>query len=228
MTYSVFLLDLDHTLLDSDTSEVLAFQQTLLAAGIFDPENHMDAYRSINLDLWAAVERGKILPQQVKILRFERLALQQGFNVDASQMAEDFVTGLGRNGELYEGARDTLQQLSGQASLALVTNGLSEVQRARIERLDLEQYFDAIVISAEVKTAKPGTKIYDLTFAALGNPQKNTSLMVGDSLSSDIKGGTNYAIDTCWYNPKGKTKNSTDQITHEIRDLSELLSLVSV
>ncbi len=228
MHYSVFLLDLDHTLLDSDTSELSAFEQTLLAAGVSDPENHIDAYRSINLDLWAAVERGEILPQQVKTRRFERLASQQGFDVDASQMAKDFVKGLGSNGELYEGARDVLHELSEQASLALITNGLSEVQRARIERLDIEKYFDAIVISAEVETAKPGTRIYDLTFAALGDPQKHTSLMVGDSLSSDIQGGTNYAIDTCWYNPKEKTRKPTDQITHEIRDLRELLGLVTV
>ena len=228
MTYSVFLLDLDHTLLDSDSSEALAFEQTLLAAGVPDPENHIATYQSINLDLWAAVERGEILPQQVKTRRFERLARQQGFDVDATQMAENFVNGLGSNGDLYTGARDVLQQLSEQASLAMLTNGLSEVQRARIERLDLEKYFDAIVISAEVRTAKPGTKIYDLTFEALGNPQKSASLMVGDSLSSDIQGGTNYTIDTCWYNPKGKTKKSTDQVTHEIRDLSELLSLVSI
>ena len=228
MQYSTFLLDLDHTLLDSDTSEALAFEQTLQTAGIPDPEDHVAAYRRINIDLWAAVERGEILPQQVKTGRFERLVKQQGFDADASLMAENFVKGLGGNGELFEGARELLQRLSGQASLALITNGLSEVQRARIERLDLEKYFDAIVISAEVETAKPGTKIYELTFAALGNPQKNTSLMVGDSLSSDIQGGTNYAIDTCWYNPKDKSKKPTDQVTHEIRDLSELLSLVSV
>jgi 2-haloacid dehalogenase len=228
MTYSTFLLDLDHTLLDSDASEAQAFRQTLLAAGIPDPENHVAAYRTINLDLWAAVERGEILPQQLKTRRFERLAIQQGFDVDAPQMANDFVAGLGANGDLYKGARDVLQQLSEQASLALLTNGLSEVQRARIERLDLEKYFDAIIISAEVSTAKPGTKIYDLTFEALGNPKKGMSLMVGDSLSSDIRGGTNYAIDTCWYNPKAKAKESTDQVTHEIRDLSELLSFVTV
>ncbi len=228
MTYSVFLLDLDHTLLDSDSSEALAFEQTLLAAGVPNPEDHIATYRTINLDLWAAVERGEILPQQVKTRRFERLAMQQHFDVDAAQMAENYVSGLGSNGDLYAGARDVLQHLSEQASLALITNGLSEVQRARIERLEIEQYFDAITISAEVETAKPGTKIYDLTFEALGNPQKSASLMVGDSLSSDIQGGTNYAIDTCWYNPKDKSKKPTDQVTHEIRDLSELLSLVGV
>ncbi len=228
MAYSTILLDLDHTLLDSDASEALAFEQTLLAADITDPQNHVDVYRKINLDLWAAVERGEILPQQVKVRRFELLAEQQEFVVDAAQMAEDFVKGLGRNGDLYEGARDVLQELSQQASLALVTNGLSEVQRARIERLDLGQYFDAITISAEVGTAKPGTEIFELTFAELGHPQKRSSIMVGDSLSSDIRGGTNYEIATCWYNPSGKSKAAGDQVTHEISELNELSGLIAI
>ncbi len=221
MSYTTFLLDLDHTLLDSDASESLAFASTLASIGVMNAEQHAGPYRRINLDLWAAVERGELLPQQVKVRRFELLIEQQGLDADANLMAEEFVKGLGANGELYDGARDVLQSLSADASLALVTNGLSEVQRARIARLDLEQYFDAITISAEVGTAKPGTDIFDLTFAELGNPAKSTAVMVGDSLTSDIRGGANFQIDTCWYNPHGKDVVDS-AVTHEIRELNEL------
>ena len=141
-------------------------------------------------------------------------------------MAGDFVAGLGANGELYDGAREVLERLSASASLAMVTNGLSEVQRARIDRLAIAEYFDAIIISAEVDTAKPGTEIFELTFAALKSPSKDTTVMVGDSLTSDICGGTNYGVATCWYNPHGHSRQESDQVSHEIGDLRELLRFI--
>lgn len=227
MKYSTFLLDLDHTLLDSDTSETLAFERTLRAAGIDDAGQYRDSYRRINLELWAEVERHVLTPQEVRDLRFKRLVDEQGLAVDAEQMSADFVHGLGANGELYDGALDVLQQLSTKAALALVTNGLSEVQRARIERLDIGRYFDAIVISAEVGTAKPGTDIFDIVFSELGSPAHETAIMVGDNLASDIKGGSNYGIATCWYNPRAATAEVDDAVTHEIATLGELLNFVA-
>ena len=226
MGYSTFLLDLDHTLLDSDTSESLAFEQTMRAVGINDPDRYMDDYRTINLDLWAKVERGELSPQQVRTLRFECLVAQEEIDADPKQMSEDFVRGLGANGNLYRGARQVLNQLYVRCRLALVTNGLSEVQRARINRLEILKYFEAIVISAEVGVAKPGREIFDIVFAELGAPPLDEVLMVGDSLSSDIKGGNNYGISTCWYNPKRRVLEAGFQPNYEIYDLDELLELV--
>lgn len=223
MYYSTFLIDLDHTLFDSDTSEKAAFAQTMKTAGVADPSEYSHTYHRINMELWASVERGETTPQQVRTIRFERLVAEIKLDADPLEMAENFVNGLGANGELYRGARDLLEQLNERASLALVTNGLSEVQRARIARLNIDQYFDAIVISAEIGKAKPGTAIFDHTFDLLGYPEKESALMVGDSLSSDIRGGTNYGISTCWYNPNSKTAMPDNEITHEINALEKLL-----
>jgi len=228
MQYSTYLLDLDHTLFDSDVSEDTAFAETLLAAGIEAPERYKAAYRTINLELWACVERHELSPQQVRTRRFERLVEIEGIDADPLQMADDFVAGLCANGELYEGAREVLEQLGQLVSLALVTNGLSEVQRARIERLGIDAYFDAVVISAEVGVAKPGPEIFDIAFQALGAPARSSAVMVGDNLSSDIEGGANYGIATCWYNPDGRSTERTDRVVHEIRKLEELLGFVAV
>jgi len=227
MRYETILLDLDHTLFDSDTSETKSFGQALESAGIAEPMQHFAAYQTINLKLWAAVERGEVLQQQVRTQRFERLVAQENIDADPLQLADDFVAGLGANGSLYDGAREVLECLSGQASLALVTNGLSEVQRARVMRLGIGEYFNAIVISAEVGAAKPGTEIFDIVFEALDSPSKDSALMVGDSLSSDMQGGANYGIATCWYNPNGQSVQRADQVAHEIGDLAELLGVVS-
>ena len=110
------------------------------------------------------------------------------------------------------------------ATRGLITNGIGEVQRARVERCDLERYFDTIIISGEVGMAKPGTGIFDLAFAALGEPKRTSALMVGDSLTSDIQGGINAGIDTCWYAPQASDEAAVATFT--ITDLSELVGVV--
>jgi 2-haloacid dehalogenase len=226
MRFSTLLFDLDHTLLDSDTSETEAFAQLLGEFGVDDPAAHFSTYREINLALWAAVESGEMGPDEVHPLRFERFAAAIDLEADPQLMAKRYADGMGAHGELYPGAREVLEQLAEVATLALVTNGLSEIQRARIERLEIEDYFEAIVISAEVGTAKPHTDIFDLVFEGLGHPDKQGALMIGDSLSSDIRGGTNYGIATCWYNPHGKLAGADDSVDHEISALGELLPLI--
>ena len=222
MRYSTLLFDLDHTLLDSDASEIAAYAHTMATIGLADPDDQFERYLRINHLMWAAVERGEIQPTEVRHRRFEQFVDELGLDADPHAMADAFVWGLGAHGELYDGARDLLDQLAGQASLAMVTNGLSEVQRARIERLDLGDYFDAIVISSEVGATKPRPRIFDTTFEALGHPAKATALMIGDSLTSDIRGGSDYGIATCWYNRRGQQAGPDDVVTHEITDLGHI------
>lgn len=226
MGYETVLFDLDHTLLDSDASEAAAFAQTLAAYGVHDPDGHFPTYNRINKALWAQVETGELTPDQVKTARFERFATAIDLEADPIEMAERFAAGLGANGPLYPGAREMLDALAPVTRLALVTNGLSGVQRTRISRLDLERYFDAIVISAEVGAAKPGAAIFDLVFEQLDHPPKQGALMVGDSLSSDIRGGADYGIATCWYNPHRKSPEPAPTVDHEIAHLHGLPPIV--
>jgi HAD superfamily hydrolase (TIGR01549 family) len=141
-------------------------------------------------------------------------------------MGDDFGYGMGANGDLYPGTIETLDSLAEVASLALVTNGIGDVQRARLARLDLGRYFDVVVISGEVGVAKPGQEIYDLTFAELGQPDKATTLMIGDSLSSDMAGGANYGIGTCWYAAHSELPTPAN-IDYRITNLDELIPIVT-
>ncbi|MCP3973989.1 MAG: noncanonical pyrimidine nucleotidase, YjjG family [bacterium] len=228
MTYSTLLFDLDHTLLDSVESERLAFEAALAAAGIARPFDYFSVYSRINRALWAAVERQEIVPDDVRVTRFEQLVDQTDLDADPVALADELVAGLGAYGQLYPGSRDVLDSLKGTVALAMVTNGIGEVQRARIERLDLEGYFGAIAISGELGTSKPGTDIFDFVFEALGFPSKGGTLMIGDSLASDIQGGNNFGIATCWYNPDGQPAGSGVRFTHEIGSLREVLDLTVV
>ena len=228
MSYTSILLDLDHTLFDTDASEVAAFEQTMAAAGVLDAERYLPAYQQINLELWALVERGEISPKVIRNSRFERFVAEQGIDADPVKMADEFVIGLGMNGDLYDGAYEVIEQLSKRATLAMVTNGLGEVQRTRIDRLGIGDCLDVVAISAEVGASKPDVEIFDFAFRALGQPAKETAVMVGDNLLADIRGGINYGIATCWYNPHRRPSNGTDRSDYEIEDLKELQKLLPV
>lgn len=225
------MLDLDHTLLDTDTSLRLAFADAMLAVGASgadgtDGADHYDTFDVINQGLWRRVEAQELSPPQVHVARFVELNEQLELGANPQVMADAFALGMGANGELYPGALGVLDALAQVATLALITNGLSEIQRARIARLGIEDHFDAVTISAEVGTSKPGTEIFELTFAALGEPDRSGALMVGDNLGSDIAGGNNAGIATCWYNPAGAVSRPEHPASHTISSLDELLPIV--
>jgi 2-haloacid dehalogenase len=224
--YSTLLFDLDHTLLDSDASEIAAYAHTMASIGLADPDDHFERYLRINHGMWAAVERGEIQPSEVRHRRFEQFVDEVGIDADPMAMADAFVWGLGAYGELYDGAREILDRLAGRVRMAMVTNGLSDVQRARIDRLDLDMYFDAIVISSEVGATKPRPEIFDVAFEQLGVPAKDTAVMIGDSLTSDIRGGSDYGIDTCWFNWRREAVPDDMAITHQITQLDQLPAVV--
>jgi YjjG family noncanonical pyrimidine nucleotidase len=227
MAYTALLLDLDHTLLDSDASEIDAFHHALGSAGVVDPARHLPAYHEINRALWTQVERGEISAAHLRTTRFARLCDTAGIDASPEALADAFAYGLGAFGELYSGVRDVLDQLAADPSLslALVTNGLSDVQRARIARLDLARYFQAIAISSELGIAKPAAAIFEHALAELGSPPKPTALVVGDSLSSDILGGRNAGLATCWYNPHRRS-GGDGLVDHEIATHDALLAVV--
>jgi YjjG family noncanonical pyrimidine nucleotidase len=225
--YTTLLFDLDHTLLDSDESERLAYAHTMATIGLPDPDDHFDRYVAINRAMWVAVEVGEMQPSEVRYRRFEQFVDEVGVEADPDTMADAFVWGLGQFGQLYAGARAVLETLAERATLAMVTNGLSDVQRARIERLDLTAFFHTVIISSEVGVTKPRREIFDLAFDGLGRPDPSTALMIGDSLTSDIAGGRNYGIDTCWYNPRQQRRDAGEIVTHEVADLVALEPIVN-
>ena len=227
MPYTALLLDLDHTLLDSDASEAHAFEHALTSAGVRDAAHYLPAYHQINRALWAQIERGEISQTHLRTVRFAQLVEATGIDASPAALADAFTYGLGAFGELYPGVREVLDALAAEptVALALITNGLSEVVRARIERLQLGRYFRMVAISAELGTAKPAPAIFELTLAGLGSPARHSALVVGDSLSSDIQGGRNAGIATCWYNPHRRA-GGDGLVDHEITTHDGLLALV--
>ena len=123
------------------------------------------------------------------------------------------------------GAVSLLNAIRGNAKIGIITNGFSALQQVRLERTGLRDYFDLLVISEEVGVAKPNKKIFDYALEQAGNPDRSRVLMVGDTAESDILGGINAGLATCWLNahhreqPEGIAPTWTVSSLHELEQL---------
>lgn len=222
MPYDTVLLDLDHTLFDSEESERLAFAAAMQAVGVEAGEDLTTGFRTINQGLWRRVETGELSPNDVRYRRFVELFDDQRVAADPILVGDHYITGLGAHGGFYPGTTEVLDRLAARATLGLVTNGIGDVQRARISRLGLDRWFSAYVISGEVGVSKPDPAIFDLAFDALGGPDRSSAVMVGDNLASDIAGGAAAGIDTAWLDPHGRSPNGVP-VTHHLATLGDLV-----
>ncbi|RNF40419.1 YjjG family noncanonical pyrimidine nucleotidase [Planococcus salinus] len=225
--YDIILFDVDDTLMDFRISERNALHNTFMEFNLPNGfSDYHDSYRAISKILWNELEQGKLALGNLGVERFNRLFKQHGIAVDASLFSQSYLGYLGKETHLMPGAVDLCSSLE-QCRLAIITNGFGHVQKARIENSPLKDLFEQVVISEETGFQKPDSGIFDYTFSKMGIKDKNRVLIVGDSLTSDIKGGSDYSIDTCWFNPHQKS-NGTEVIpTYEIRELAELSDIVN-
>jgi YjjG family noncanonical pyrimidine nucleotidase len=216
------LFDADGTLFDYDRAERAALEQVLGQIGVSTDPGQLAAYRRINQALWQAVEKGEITPGMVKVRRFELLleAIQVAYSPNA--LSASYLECLANCSELLEDAGEVLGALRRKYQIAILTNGLKEVQRGRLSRSAIRPHISQIIISEEVGAAKPAREFFDQAFARLGHPSKREVLMVGDGWASDIQGAVQYGIDASWYNPGRKPRPANCEITREIAALREL------
>jgi 2-haloacid dehalogenase len=226
--YNWVLFDADGTLFDYDRAEAQALRATFADAGHpFEP-GHAEVYRQVNGALWRAFERGEIAQAVLKVRRFEQLLAAVGMEADAAAFSRRYLENLGLAADLVPGAERVVRALHGRVGLVLITNGLKQVQRSRFARSPIGGCFAEVVISEEVGAAKPDARIFDAAFERMGCPPKKEVLIVGDSLTSDMRGGNDYGIDTCWFNPSQAPRPDGVEVCYEIHDLDEVLAIVNL
>ncbi|MEK5475675.1 YjjG family noncanonical pyrimidine nucleotidase [Paenibacillus sp. FSL R5-0407] len=231
MQYEVILFDLDDTLYDFAKTEDFALRQAFRHFGMEDTEELMGQYRDINRQLWKELEQGLIYLDVLRVERFRRLLELREFSqeLDAAEFSQTYVGYLSEASFLMEGSAETCNRLLDAGyRVAVITNGIREVQLGRISRSELSGKFEQVIISEDAGSQKPDPAIFDYAFEKLGHPDKSNVLIVGDSLTSDIYGGNQYGIDTCWFNPKQADNTSEAKPDYEIRSLTELLELLKV
>jgi 2-haloacid dehalogenase len=224
MPYTWLLFDADDTLFDYSRAETSALQGTFEELGMaFEPE-FLNIYKRYNQQVWQEFERGHITTLELRIKRFRLLFTEIGVPSNVRNFSVRYLKNHARSSHLFEDVIEILQVLSSRYHLALVTNGLSEVQRPRLERSAIRPFIEKIFISEEIGVAKPETGFFDAVFREIGHPARSQVLIIGDSLSSDMQGGINYGIDTCWFNPGGKTTELP--VTYKINTLKQLLDIL--
>ncbi len=225
--YAWILLDADGTLFDYDRAESTALEASFADMDLPWVPGHLETYRRINGEHWLALERGETTPERIKVARFESLFDAIGCEADAADFSKHYLARLAGCCELIEGADSVVKQLARQSRLAVITNGLAEVQRPRIAASPLGPYLADIIISEEVGSVKPEPGIFEAAFAAMGDPSRQDVLIVGDSLTSDIAGGNAFGIDTCWFNPsETPLEGNCARPTFTIFELHGLLDIV--
>lgn len=226
MPYTWLIFDADGTLFDYDRAEATAFRCTFEERGLPFHDGYADVYREVNGQIWREFERGEISADDLRVERFARLFDRLGLDTDPASFSSDYLLNLGQQADLIDGAAEVVTALHAQYRMIVLTNGLKDVQHARLAGCGLQDYFAGIVISDEVGVAKPDPAIFDIAFALMGNPPREEVLMIGDGLSSDIRGAANYGIDACWFNPAGAARPDRLPIRYEIARLTDLLVLL--
>ncbi len=226
MNYNILLLDADETLLDFHRAEAQALESAFFIHRLPYHKDILKLYSSVNKKCWEEFEQGFLTKPQLLIERFRRLFALLPIKADAEKVRQTYQKELGKGAFLINGAYDVCRELSLHCSLYIVTNGVSEIQYSRLSKSGLDKFVKDIFVSEEIGFQKPQRAYFDEVFRRLGNPSKDGILLVGDSLSADIRGGIDAGIDTCWYNPYGKEKPADMDITYIIDDIKKLPSFV--
>ena len=225
--YTHLFFDLDNTIFDFTVSSKLAFSALLEHYNIEQKQDHYETYIKINAETWSELEKGLIDQKELKRKRFQLFFDYLEFEVDGYVANQKYLEFLVQFPTYIENAITIVQDLSQNFTLVAATNGLTQVQYPRLSNEGLEKFFDTIIVSEEIKAAKPHKRFFHECFEQSGNPEKSQVLMIGDSLHTDILGGINYEIDTCWFNPNKNVNVLNLDPTHEIKALEEIYKILT-
>ena len=226
MIKNVFL-DLDDTILDFRKGERIALLKAFSDYGIPTDEDVIERYIQINLECWRALERGEMTKDEVLVGRFERLFCELGICHSAQEVQDVYEGYLALEHDFLPGGKELLDAFRscGKYDLYMATNGIPSVQKPRISDSGVGEYFKEIFISEEIGFAKPDKRFFDECFARIPDFRPEGTIIVGDSLSSDIRGGINAGILTCHFNPRNYDYTSIIP-NYKINNLSELIPLL--
>lgn len=221
------LFDLDDTLFDFHKAEKIALTKTLVHFGIDPTEETLALYSTINAAHWKRLELGEISREEVKVGRYRELFKTIGVECDPVKATAYYESMLAIGHYFMPGATELLEELYGKYRLYIVSNGTAKVQEGRVGSSGIAKYMDGIFISQILGANKPDKQFFDICFAEIPDFSLSETVIIGDSLSSDIKGGINAGITTVWFNPKGIENDSDIKPDYIIKELSEVPGLLS-
>lgn len=225
MRYTTVLFDADNTLFDFSRAERAALFDALSLFGVTPDEEKARHYSVVNDMMWKKLERGEIAKSTLRVERFEVFCRDCGLNVDVAALAVTYTDRLAEKAFLLPGALETCRALSGRCDLYLITNGLKTVQEKRFSATPLYPLFKGAFISEVVGAEKPDPAYFKAVANAVSDFDSRRTLVVGDSLTSDMAGGIAAGLDTCWFNP-GHLPDRGMAVTYTVDRLEDVIPLV--
>lgn len=226
MKYDILLFDADNTVLDFDSSEEQALKRAFLECGVSYDKSTLPTYRRNNIAQWQLFEKGIIEKKQVLVNRFIETFKELGLTDGVERVSELYEEYLHYGYFIVEHAQEVLSELQRVCKLYIVSNGVKTIQDSRMNGSGMEKYFIRRFVSEEVGCPKPQIGFFKYCFSQIEGFNKTRTLIIGDSLTSDIQGGVNAGIDTCWFNPNHNANASGLKPNYEIDDLRSLLEIV--
>lgn len=222
------LWDVDGTLLDFELAEKTAIRICFEEFNIGKcSDEQLEVYKGINSRYWQKLEREEISKQELLVARFKDFFSLYNIDVSIAQkFNERYQVLLGETACFNENAEETVIKLREKYKQYGATNGTAVAQKIKLEKSGLNKIFDDVFISEEVGAEKPAKKFYEIVYEKVGSNNPEEYLMIGDSLTSDIQGGNNMGIATCWFNPEKKVNDKNVIVDYEITDLKELLDIL--
>ena len=227
MKYELVLFDADGTLFDFDKASEEALKRAMQLFNI-DKWNAdtWTLYKKVNKQIWNEFELKQISAADLKLERFRRFfSALSVTDVEPKDFSDKYLLFLSQGTYLIDGALELVQWCYGKFRLGIITNGLTNVQKPRFNESVLNKYFEHYIISEEIGFAKPHPEIFDYSFEKFNHTDKKSAIIIGDNLTSDIKGGIDYGIDTCWFNALGANSDSIIP-TYEINKLENLKDIL--
>jgi len=224
--YTWLYLDLDNTILDFDKASWFAFYDAFDKHMVEMDRAKYKRYKEINHKMWVELEKGNMEPDVLVVKRWELFMDELGLKLDPEIINNSYFDHLGYNPIYVPGAKELIPELSNLYNLCLVTNGLAQVQIPRLRLTGIDKYFKHIVISETIGVAKPAEAFFDHVQNLTEHPMKEDVLVVGDTLTSDIRGGINYGFDTCWFDFRGEGNATEYHPQYTISSLEQLRGLL--
>lgn len=218
--------DLDDTLLDFKAAERESLTATLTAFGIPQDEAVLVRYSEINHSCWEKLQRKEYTLDEVLTRRFEIFFSELGIKADVPRVRADYERRLRESARPSRGAVELLRSLQGKYRIFVVTNGVSRSQYSRISNAGIGEYIERVFVSEDVGCEKPDPEFFKRVLAELGDVNESESIIVGDSMTSDIPAGAEAGMLTCLYNPEGKVYTQEPAPDFEIKRLSELSEII--
>ena len=222
----ILFLDLDDTILDFHKAERIALSRTLRSFGADPTETVLNRYHIINKEHWERLERGEITREQTLLGRFHTLFQELGIPADPEAVAREYENNLAIGHYFLPGAEEAVASLSRKYKLYLASNGTASVQKGRLTSANLYRFFREVFVSQEMGYNKPSREYFDACFARIPDFDRNKAMMVGDSLTSDILGGRNAGLKTCWVNVSHAPGRPDILPDYEIEALTQLEALL--